>query len=127
MEKKENWKGKPSQWLNAGVFISSVLGITIPLAFFRWKSLDKTIFQISGDEISIQNDLISENNKSIKIADIEKIVIQEPFFLKLFSLSNLIVFSTDAKGRIVFAGIKNAHFVGEELEKLVNKKLELQN
>jgi hypothetical protein len=127
MVKKENWKGKPSQWLNVGVFLSSILGITIPLAFIRWKDLNRTVFQISADEISIQNDFITENNKSIKISEIEKIVIQEPFFLKLFSLSNLIVFSTESRGRIVFAGIRNAHLVGEELERLVNNKLELQN
>ena len=127
MVTKENWKGKPSQWLNAGVFFSSILGVTIPLAFIRWKSLDRTVFQISPDEICIRNSFISEYNKSIKMSDIEKIVIQEPFFLKLFSLSNLIVFSNDSSCRIVFAGIRRAHFVGEELERLVNRKLELQN
>jgi hypothetical protein len=124
MVKKENWIDRPSQWLNAGIFLSSLLVITVPLALLRWKNTKKTVFEISIDKINVHSSFLTTSTKSMNIADIEKIIIQEPFFLKLFSLSNLIIISNDFNNRLVFAGIRNGHLVGDELERLITANID---
>jgi hypothetical protein len=107
MHKTEAWSGKPSQILNAGVLFSTILFVTIPLAYLRWKSIKGIKYSLVGDQIIIERNFMGFEKNSFSINDVQRITMHQPVFLKLFSLNNLLITLINGKS-IVFAGIKNA-------------------
>lgn len=123
MTKEIEWKGKPSQLLNLGVFLSSIFIVTLPLVFIRWKNLKETIYEISKSQVCFKSSFIEQRTECIPLNDITNISIEKPLFLRLFSLSNLIFTSSDNR-KIIFAGMRSPEDIIRQLKKN-NKSVEI--
>lgn len=121
MAKIIEMKSKPSQVLNLGIFLTFFLVVTLPLIFIRWRSLNSTEYILTEDEIVFKRNFIDRESISIKIEEIENVFIEQPFFLKLFSLSNLII-TAEQKKTIIFSGIKNAESLLITIQEKQKKK-----
>lgn len=114
MTKEIEWKGAPSQLLNIGIFLSGIFIVTLPLIIFRWKHLKSTVYEIGKNAVLSRN-LLEKKEESIKIEDINNILIERPLFLRILNLSNLIITSNQNKS-IVFAGLNKPEEILLQLE-----------
>ena len=124
MNERIIWQGKPSQLLNLGVFLSSFLVITLPLAFLRWKLFQNTTYSISTTQISIKSSYINKGENNVDLSLIKDLFIESPLFLKLFSLSNIVITTHDESG-MVFAGVKNAENIKNNLIETLNNQVSI--
>jgi uncharacterized membrane protein YdbT with pleckstrin-like domain len=124
MHKEETWSSQPSQILNVGVFLSSILVITFPLAFFRWKYLKSIKYSLQGDNLIVQKNFRGVEKNYFHINEVQQITIHQPVFFKLFSLNNLLITLKSGES-IVFAGIKNASDLTKALNKVTVNNQEL--
>jgi hypothetical protein len=107
MYKGEIWSSKPSQVLNVGVFFSTILFITIPVAYFRWRYLKGIRYSIKDGHLIIEKKFVGFEKNSFNLNDVEGITIYQPIFYKVFSLNNLSITLKNGQS-IVLAGVKNA-------------------
>ena len=50
-EERIEWSGHPSQWRNFGWFLSCLLVIPIPVAFWKWLETRMTVYTLSDQRL----------------------------------------------------------------------------
>lgn len=141
MEQKKIYDGNPSQLVNLGLIVAwSLVGIIIVLITFAfdvkvWALLALIpLFKIAARILKTANTrtivsltnivretgIFSINTDEILLRRVTDIRIKEPFFLRVFGLSNIIITTTDVSDRVfVIKGVKNGRFVWQQLREAV--------
>lgn len=125
MEQNEEliWKGSPSQWTNFWIFLSSILVVPIPIAFWKWLSTEKNKYEITSERIIHQQGVFKVTVDDVELYRVKDIRIEQPFVYRMLGLSNLIVVSSDrTRPSLTIPAIKNGLQVREQLRKAVEKR-----
>jgi membrane protein YdbS with pleckstrin-like domain len=80
---------KPSQWINLGVFLSTPLLITIPLALHRYLYLKKYSITITRSEVTINCSNPEISQKIIPVSAIIGIKTEQTIFQRVFNICNI--------------------------------------
>lgn len=94
------WKGSPSQVTNLGYFI--VMGLffflVIPLFLILWRWLvTKNIkYRLTNQRLMLTTGVLNKVTENLELYRVKDIRIDRPLFLRLFSLGNIVLQTSDA-------------------------------
>ena len=109
------WEGSPSQFTNFGTYLACALvavavvaaGVLIapqalwvllvPLAVAVWRYLELRFFRytVSTDRVGLTRGVLTRRTDSIELYRVKDTTLIEPFFLRLFGLSDVVLSSSD--------------------------------
>jgi uncharacterized membrane protein YdbT with pleckstrin-like domain len=98
-EEKHVWTGTPSQVVNLGSFI--LLGLffwlVIPLLLILWKWLEvkNTKYELTTQRLRTRYGILNKKTDEIELYRVRDYKLDEPFFLRIFSLGNIILQTSD--------------------------------
>jgi len=120
------WEGHPSHVKDLGFHLVCVLlsPLIIPLAMMLWRYLDTRFqqYEVSTERVRITSGILSKRMDEMELYRVKDTSIDQPFFLRLFKLANLVIKTSDASTpRIVIPAIPEARVLRENLRGCVEK------
>lgn len=98
-EERSVWFGTPSQFINLGSYI--LLGLffwlVIPLFIILWKWLvvRNTKYELTTERLRMRHGVLNKNLDELELYRVRDYKLDQPFFLRLFSLSNIVLQTSD--------------------------------
>ncbi|HOK08451.1 MAG TPA: PH domain-containing protein [Candidatus Hydrogenedens sp.] len=126
-EEKIIWSGTPSQVLNLWIFIICLLTcfLIIPIfyALWKWLVVKCTKYVITTERIKITTGVFSTKTDYLELYRINDITFEQPFLLRIFSLGNLKLTTSDTSTpELTLQAIP----ASEELQNEIRKCIETQ-
>ncbi len=120
------WEGHPSHIKDFGSHLICLLlsPLIVPLGMMLWRYLDTKFqhFEVSSERIRVTRGILSKRMDEMELYRVKDTSIEQPFFLRLFKLSNLVIKTSDASTpRIVIPAIPEARILRENLRGCVEK------
>ena len=123
-EEKTVWLGTPSQVVNLGSFI--LLGLffwlVIPLFVILWKWLvvKNTKYELTTERLRMRHGVFNKKTDELELYRVRDYKFDQPFFLRIFSLGNIILQSSDkSHPHVVLRAIPNGEELREQLRTYV--------
>jgi len=136
------WEGNPSQVTNLGAYIFCVLiavaivaagvlvspqaywALIVPAAIAFWKFLELKTFRytVTTERVGLRRGILTKRTDSIELYRVKDTTVIEPFFLRLFGLSDIILTSSDrTTPLIVLHAIPNGMDLREKIRANVER------
>lgn len=123
-EERSVWQGTPSQVVNIGSFI--LLGLffwlVIPLFVILWKWLvvKNTKYELTTERLRLRYGVFNKKTDELELYRVRDYKLDQPFFLRIFSLSNIVLTTSDkTHPRVVLEAITDGEELREKLRKYV--------
>ena len=125
------WSGGPSQIVNLGTFIIcgliclTVVGAVVALPFALWKYLvtRSQKYEVTSQRIRVHSGILSKTTDEMELYRVKDTKFDQPWFLRLFGLGNVIIVSNDPTTPIsMIPAIKGAGELREQLRNLVEQR-----
>jgi len=126
MEEKNLWEGVSSQWINFGynilcVLLLPVFGLGLLMFIWRYLTTKFNKYEITNERIIEHKGVLSRTTDELELYRVKDIKLDQPFFLRLFKLSNIVLSTTDrTKSIVTIQGIED----GQELRNILRKSIE---
>ena len=136
------WEGNPSQVTNLGVYILCALiaaaivaagvlispqaywSLIVPAAIAFWKYLELKTFRytVTTERVGLRRGILTKRTDSIELYRVKDTTVIEPFFLRIFGLSDIILTSSDrTTPLIVLHAIPNGMDLREKIRANVER------
>lgn len=124
-EEKEVWFGNPSQVVNLGTFIllGLLFWLVIPLLIILWKwlAIKNTKYELTTERLTTRHGVLNKKTDELELYRVRDYKYEQPFFLRLFSLGNIVLQTSDKSDpQVVLRAIPN----GEELREKLRTQVE---
>lgn len=118
------WKGTPSQVVNANTFVVCGLffWLVIPAVFgvWRWLVVRCTEYELSSERLRIRRGVLNKVTEEVELYRVKDTTLMEPFFLRMFSVGNIILHTSDRTHPIqVLEAVADPRDVKEKIRGLV--------
>lgn len=117
---RDIWSGTPSQVVNLGSFI--LLGLffwlVIPLFIILWKWLvtKNTKYELTSERVRTRSGVFNKKIDELELYRVRDYKLEQPFFLRIFSLSNIILETSDrSHPKMVLNAIPDGESLREQL------------
>ena len=125
MEERKIWKGSPSQWTNFGTYVFCILfsWLVIPILIALWRFLvvKNWKIEITDQRLIEEKGVLSKTTDELELFRVKDIRLDQPFFLRLVGLSNVILETSDRSHSIVkIPAIKDGKNLREQLRTAVD-------
>jgi uncharacterized membrane protein YdbT with pleckstrin-like domain len=124
VEEKTVWLGTPSQVINLGSFI--LLGLffwlVIPLFVILWKWLvvKNMKYELTTERLRMRHGVFNKNLDELELYRVRDYKLDQPFFLRIFSLGNIVLQTSDrSHPTVVIQAIPDAENLREQLRTYV--------
>ena len=124
------WSGTPSQVTNLGTFVIwGILACTLVLApvsliLIIWKYLEvkNQVYELTNQRLKMHSGVLSKKIEELELYRVRDTQFEQPFFLRLFGLGNVILFTTDSTSpEIILPAIPSAQGVREQIRNAVEE------
>ncbi len=120
------WEGHPSHIKDLGFHLVCILlsPLILPLGMMLWRYLDTKFqqYEVSNERIRVTRGILSKRMEEMELYRVKDTAIDQPFFLRLFKLANLVIKTSDASTpRIVIPAIPEARVLRENLRGCIEK------
>ena len=127
MEEKIIFKGSPSQITNFGYYILclilAITGIGVVMFVIRFLKTKFTKYEITDERITEQTGVFSRNTDETELYRVKDIRLDEPFFLRMFGLSTILLVTSDKSSPLIRVhGVKNGVSLRKELRTLIESR-----
>ena len=127
MEEKEIWNGSPSQWTNFKTYVMCLLfcWLVIPIFIALWKFLIVKTWKIkiTDERLIEEKGVLSKNTDELELFRVKDIRLDQPFFLRLVGLSNVILMTSDRTNpTVIIPAIKDGNNLREELRVAIDAR-----
>lgn len=114
------WRGSPSQVINLGTFIGwgLLVWLVFPLFIMVWKWLEvKNIqYELTSQRLRTRSGILNKKIDDLELYRVKDYRLDQPFFLRIFSLGNLVLETSDkSHPLVVLKAIRDAEQVKEKL------------
>jgi membrane protein YdbS with pleckstrin-like domain len=131
------WSGSPSQWLNFGTFtlcalaaggfiagasiwaeprIAFLAAIPAIAAFWSWITVKTSKFSVTTQRITSQVGVFSRRRWDMELYRVKDTTLSEPFLLRLVSLANIEVVSSDkSTPNMMIPAVKDAEDLRQQI------------
>lgn len=125
------WEGKPSQLGNLPVFILCIVfcWLIVPLLILLWIWLDTklTRYKLTSERLVSTTGVLNRMTNQIELYRVRDYQVEEPFWMRFFSLANIYVISTDRttknlEVKAIVGGPELVALVREQVEALRHSK-----
>jgi uncharacterized membrane protein YdbT with pleckstrin-like domain len=118
------WEGRPSHIKDLGFHSLCLLlaPLIVPLLLMLWRYLDTHFhrYGITNERLRVSKGILSKRMKEMELYRVRETSLDEPLFLRLFRLGNVVVTVADAaKPAIVIRAVPGASTLREDLRKCV--------
>jgi uncharacterized membrane protein YdbT with pleckstrin-like domain len=119
-EERDLWFGTPSQVVNLGSFIFLGLffwlGFPLLIILWKWLSIKNTKYELTTERIRTRYGILNKKTDEIELYRVRDYNLDQPFFLRIFSLGNIILETSDRSHRTVtLKAIPNGEQLREQL------------
>ena len=125
-EERTVWNGNPSQVVNLPAFI--LLGLffwlVIPLFVILWKWLviKYTKYELTTERLRLRQGVLNKITDDLELYRVRDYKLEQPFFLRLFSLGNVVLKTSDrSHPEVTIKAIKDGEIMRELLRKYVEE------
>jgi uncharacterized membrane protein YdbT with pleckstrin-like domain len=106
------WEASPSQWTNFPAFLLfaclSFLIIPLFLIVYRYLVTKYTRYMMTEQRLFLRTGILNRTTKQIELYRIRNYILEEPFFLRLFGLSNILLVAADEmEPTVLLQGVRN--------------------
>lgn len=124
-EEKDVWAGTPSQVINLPTFVVCVLlfFLVVPVfyALWRWLVVKFTKYELTTERLRTRYGVLNRKTDELELYRVRDFKLDEPFFLRLFSLGNIILQTSDrSHPTVVIRAIPH----GERLREMIRTHVE---
>lgn len=144
-EEVKLWEGHTSQWVHLGFYLLCLLvaaGLTVltvftgPLAgialvipflaaFIRWFLTKSTSYELTTQRLRRVSGILTRHHEDLELFRVKDYTIEQPLFLRLFGLGNIILVTSDATTpTVAIKAIPNALTLRETLRTAVQAERE---
>ena len=123
-EERTVWQGTPSQVINLGSFI--LLGLffwlVIPLFVILWKWLvvKNMKYELTTERLRLRHGVFNKKLDELELYRVRDYKLDQPFFLRIFSLGNIILQTSDrSHPTVVIQAVPEAENLREQLRTYV--------
>jgi uncharacterized membrane protein YdbT with pleckstrin-like domain len=99
------WSGSPSQIINLPVYVVCTLlfWLVVPIFFAVWKWLvvHNIRYELTSERLRVRRGVLNKELDEIELYRVRDYRLEQPFFLRIFSLGNVTITSTDVSNPIV--------------------------
>ena len=125
-EEKDVWYGTPSQVINLGTFIvcGLLFFLVIPLfvALWRWLEVKFTNYELTTQRLRTRYGVLNRKTDELELYRVRDYQLVEPFFLRLFSLGNVVLRTSDRSNPVVtIKAVENGEELREKLRQYVEE------
>lgn len=126
------WEGSPSQWVNFNFYLlclvlCAAFGLGILLAIWQYYETKFHKLKITDQRIIEKRGIFSIRTDELELYRVKDITFEQPFFLRLLGLSNLVLDTTDHSNELLkIKGITNGSIVKEQLRTAVDIRRDLK-
>jgi uncharacterized membrane protein YdbT with pleckstrin-like domain len=122
-DERIEWSGHPSQWRNLGWFLSCLLVIPIPFAFWKWLETRMTVYTLSDQRLKFTRGVLSKTTEDLELYRVRDTRFEQSVFERLLGLGRIRLFTTDETSpEIVLPWIADAEGVREKIRALVEAR-----
>jgi uncharacterized membrane protein YdbT with pleckstrin-like domain len=89
------WKGTSSQVKNFWWYASCLLVLPIPWAVWNMLKVKCRVFNITTERLIIEQGVFNKKQDTLELYRIRDMQVQQPFWLRLFGLENILLLATD--------------------------------
>ena len=136
-EEKTICEVSPSQILNLGAFIFSILmaagivalaiysgineiyfflGLPLFYAIWKWLEIRTTRLKITDQRLILKKGVLSKTTNETELYRVRDSKIEEPFFHRIFGCGNVHIYTTDeAEAKLVFPAYKKPHWLKDQI------------
>ncbi len=118
------WKGRSSQVTNLGVylvcFLTCWLIVPIFIAIWKWLDVRCFVYELTTERLRQTHGIFSKRVDELELYRVKDIALEQPFFLRLFSLANIVLDTSDkTTPRVVLKAIPEAKELANEIRQHV--------
>jgi uncharacterized membrane protein YdbT with pleckstrin-like domain len=120
------WTGSPSQVVNLPVFVVCALlcWLVVPIfvALWKWLVVKNIRYELTTERLKLRQGVLNRVLDEIELYRVRDYRLEQPFFLRIFSLGNIIVRTTDTTHPlIVLRAVRDGENVLEALRRNVEE------
>lgn len=137
------WQGRPSQWVNFKYFFPSwilicaalvaafvlnqplffaLAGVLLILPFWKWVVVRCTQLTLTNQRLKLRSGVFSRKTNELELYRIKDTSLDEPFILRLVSLGNIEIVSSDrTHPRFLIPAVKHAETLREHIRHTVEQ------
>jgi uncharacterized membrane protein YdbT with pleckstrin-like domain len=120
------WAGSPSQVVNLPVFVVCALfcWLVVPIfvALWKWLVVKNIRYELTTERLKLRQGVLNRALDEIELYRVRDYRLEQPFFLRIFSLGNIIVRTTDTThALLVLRAVRDGENVLEALRRNVEE------
>lgn len=125
-EEKDVWFGTPSQVVNLGsfIFLGLFFWLVFPLFIILWKwlTIKNTKYELTNQRLRTRYGILNKKTDELELYRVRDFKLDQPFFLRLFSLGNIILTTSDkSHPEVIIKAIPNGEELREQLRTFVEE------
>ena len=131
-EERILWTGTPSQWVNFPYYLLCIplvlaFGAGLLLALYFYFNTKYNKLEITNQRIIEHKGILSRYSDELELYRVKDLRHDQPFFLRLLGLSNVVLNTTDHSNPILtIKGIKNGKAIKEQLRIAVDQRRDIK-
>jgi uncharacterized membrane protein YdbT with pleckstrin-like domain len=123
-DEKSVWNGTPSQVINIPAFAlwGILFWLVIPIFIILWKWLvvKNTKYELTTERLKIRHGVLNKKMDDLELYRVRDFKLERPFILRLFSLGNIILQTSDKSHPVVILrAIRNGEQIREQIRNMV--------
>ena len=99
------WRGSPSQIVNLPVFVVCFvfcwLVVPIFIALWKWLVVRNIRYELTSERIKLREGVLNKHLNEVELYRARDYRAEQPIYLRVFSLGNVIIGTTDASHPVV--------------------------
>ena len=112
------WTGSPSQVVNLPVFVLCTLfsWLVVPIfyALWKWLVVRNIRYELTSERIKLREGVLNKVLNEVELYRVRDYRAEQPIYLRVFSLGNVIIGTTDASHpRVVLRAVRDVEHVLE--------------
>jgi uncharacterized membrane protein YdbT with pleckstrin-like domain len=119
------WAGSPSQVVNLPVFVVCALfcWLVVPIfiALWKWLVVKNIRFELTTERLKLRHGVLNRSLDELELYRVRDYRLEQPLFLRIFSLGNIIVRTTDTTHPLI---VLRAVHDGENVLEAVRRNVE---
>ena len=129
-EEKTIWSGTPSHWTGFIYYLiciplSIAYGLGVLLAIWQFLTIWTWKFTITNQRLINEKGVLSKKTDELEFFRVKDIKLDEPFFLRILGLSNIILYTSDrTTPTVTIPGIRNGKQLKEDIRSIVDLRRE---
>ena len=90
------WTGTSSQIKNLGPFLSCLLIVPIPWAFWRWLEVRSNSYRLTSERLLVESGVINKATEALELYRVRDLQVTQPLLQRMFGLETITLLTSDS-------------------------------